>query len=281
MELRPPGFSPILPAVLFAIRIARILLWTLLLAPFVLLARLLTAGRGAFALRVGSRAMHLWARAACRALGVRIQVQGRPPRGPLVFASNHLGYLDILVLGACYPSAFVSMVEVAGWPLVGTLARLVGTIFIERSSSDDVPRVRQQMRERLALGLPVTLFPEARPSPGLEVARFHAALFQAAIDQGVSSVPVTLGYECPDSPEPPAQVVCWWGEMAFGPHFRALVDLGRIEAHVTFGAPVGPGADRIELANAVHAKVRERFVPVRQARREDGAHRFARGEGRT
>ncbi|MGI5861667.1 MAG: lysophospholipid acyltransferase family protein [Myxococcales bacterium] len=277
--MRPPGFSLILPAVHFAIRVARVLVWTLLLAPWPLSARLLTAGRGAFPLRVGARVMHLWARAACHAFGVRIQVHGRPPRGPLLFASNHLGYLDILVLSACYPSAFVSMVEVARWPLVGWLARLVGTIFIERYNSDDVPRVRQQIRERLALGLPVTFFPEARPSPGVEVARFHAALFQAAIDQGASCVPVTLGYECPDSPEPPSKVVCWWGDMAFGPHLRALLELGRIEARVTFGAPVEPGEDRVGLANTIHAAVRDRFVPVRQTRLEDGAVGFARDEG--
>jgi 1-acyl-sn-glycerol-3-phosphate acyltransferase len=235
---------------------------TALLAPPVLLLWLLSAGRSTGF--VGPHAMHAWTWLLCRAFGVRLKVEGRAPRGAFLFASNHLGYLDILVLGACYPSFFLSMLELRGWPLVGELARLVGTLFINRNARSDTGRVVAELRRELARGSAITLFPEAHPSRGKTVERFHAALFQAAIDEGVSCVPVTIRYECSGVSEPPSTAVCWWGAMSFGPHFHKLLAIPRIEAKVVLGEPVAPLPDRRDFANKVHDAVLAAFSPVRQ-----------------
>jgi 1-acyl-sn-glycerol-3-phosphate acyltransferase len=74
-----------------------------------------------------------WQRIACRMAGIRVRVDGKPTSPPLLIAANHISWLDISVLGSVLPVSFVSKAEVAGWPVVGTLARLQRTVFIDRT----------------------------------------------------------------------------------------------------------------------------------------------------
>src|SRR5262249_11790295 len=74
-----------------------------------------------------------YARFLCRLMGVRVETFGRPVRDRGVFlAANHTSYLDTVVLAAVIPVAFVAKSDVAGWPFFGTVAKLVGTVFVER-----------------------------------------------------------------------------------------------------------------------------------------------------
>jgi 1-acyl-sn-glycerol-3-phosphate acyltransferase len=245
-------------------RLLGILVVTLLMAPLPLLVAVFTLGSPIPMARAGRHLMRAWSRICCRILGVRIEMSGNPPSGAHLFASNHLSYLDILVLGACHPTLFLSMAEVARWPLVGPLARLVGTLFIRRTKATDVGRVQKQMAAYLSRGLPITIFPEAHPSCGQSVMPFHSALFEVAVRLQLPCVPVSLRFEAPGASEPPSRVVCWWGDMEFVSHFRKLLTLRRVEARVCVGSPIPPGDDRRALALALHDQVLASFVPVRQ-----------------
>ena len=236
---------------------------TLTLAPLPALAWGLCLGARGPTLRAGAHTLHLWARLACRVLGIRVYQQGRPPAGACLLASNHLGYVDILVLASCYPGMFLSMAEVGRWPMVGALARLVGTLFIDRARLSDVAPAHAAMARHLTAGLKVTFFPEGRASSGRAVGRFHSALLQAARASGVRCVPVALSYDA-DAPIEPALSVCWWGEMTFLPHFRALLALEGFQARVVFGEPLPASEDRKALAHALQERVQKAFLPVRQ-----------------
>jgi 1-acyl-sn-glycerol-3-phosphate acyltransferase len=249
------------------LRILALLAVTFLLAPIPLVATLAVLGSEAPSARVGAWSMHLWAKICCCVLGVRTRATGPRPRGACLVTSNHLSYLDILVLGSLYPSVFLSMAEVARWPLIGSLSRLVGTLFIQRKNPADVDRIRNEMARRLALGMRVTFFPEAHTSRGAEVARFHSALLEVAAQRKTVCVPVSLSYDTPGAERPPSLSVCWWGETPFTTHFRELLRLKLIEASVQFGAPVFGRGDRKELAQALEQQVRSRFIPVRQSQR--------------
>src|SRR5260370_15925545 len=80
-------------------------------------------------------AQALWLQRTARHVGkifqLEIQSAGTiPARGLLV--SNHLSYVDILVLLSLAPAVFVSKSEVKSWPVMGWLAQLGGTVFIDR-----------------------------------------------------------------------------------------------------------------------------------------------------
>src|SRR3984957_17281338 len=74
--------------------------------------------------------------------------------------SNHLTYPDILVYSAARRFLFGAKAEVRRWPFLGTMARLGGTIFVDRSKSLQVAEASRQIEQGLREGMPVLLFPE-------------------------------------------------------------------------------------------------------------------------
>src|SRR5690606_21575452 len=101
-----------------------------------------------------------WFRLVLLVMGVRRRVFGAPAPGPVLVASNHVSWLDIVVLGSHIGSCFVSKSEVAAWPLVGWLARQGGTLFIHRGRHDSAERIAHDMTARLLRGHRVLFFPE-------------------------------------------------------------------------------------------------------------------------
>ena len=60
--------------------------------------------------------MRHWGRACLAVLGCRVTVRGAPAAAPCLLVSNHISYVDILVLAAYSPARFVSKAEIADWP---------------------------------------------------------------------------------------------------------------------------------------------------------------------
>jgi 1-acyl-sn-glycerol-3-phosphate acyltransferase len=133
-----------------------------------------------------------WSRRLLTVLGVELRIAGGSPQGLLV--ANHISFLDIFVINAVRPVAFVSKDEVRRWPLIGWLAAHADTIFLERGSRRAAQRARAALVERLAAGDRAAIFPEGTTTPGDKVLPFHGALFQAAIDAGAPVTPVALRY---------------------------------------------------------------------------------------
>ena len=94
------------------------LAWTVPLMP------VQAVGSGAAAARGSprSRASIIAAAAGFSASGCARSDGRRRPR-PVLFAANHISYLDITVLGSLLAASFIAKTEVAGWPLFGWLAR--------------------------------------------------------------------------------------------------------------------------------------------------------------
>jgi len=173
-----------------------------------------------------------WATEVLRLFGVECAIFGPVPQDGLVI-SNHLGYLDVLVLMAAHPSVFVSKKEIKSWPVFGWLAQCVGTIFVERRTRDDLPAVTKAMAEVLRRGQSIVLFPEGTSTNGQEgVLPFHAALFEAAVQAQVPVRPVCLRYTTPaGKPEPRAY---YWGDDTLVLNIARLVGARRLCAEVRF-----------------------------------------------
>lgn len=141
------------------------------------------------------QAMRDWSIQALRILGVHLQVLGEPPAGgPLLVVSNHISWLDILVLNASRPCRFVSKADVKHWPMVGKLVSSSGTLFIKREKRSDALRVVQLMAEHLRAGDVLAIFPEGTTGEGRGLLSFHASLLQAALVSDSPIQPVGLVY---------------------------------------------------------------------------------------
>lgn len=212
--------------------------------------------------RSGVRTHRALARTLARILSLRIEAAGSLPDGPCVVCANHLSSLDIPVLASLTGGLFVSRADVAGWPFVGLLVRLGGTVFLDRSRRSDVVRAAAEVGGWLDRGFRVVLFPEGRATDGSAVLPFRPSILEAAARRGTPCVAATLVYSLPDDPGATvARDVSWAGDDSFASHALRFLRLRRIAARVTFHPP-RTGADRKALAAALEADCRSGLPPA-------------------
>lgn len=246
----------------FAVRGTLLALWSTLVH-FVWLAVHLALALAPAARRRWRRVVfRAWGRVVCPILGVRLEVHGEPPPRPFFLVCNHLSYLDIPLLASRLGARFVSKADVADWPVVGRLARSMGTIFVERERKRRLLGVNDELERALAEGEGVVLFPEGTSTRGDEVRRFRPSLLEPAARGAHPVHCASLSYGTGPGDPPASLAVCWWGGMEFVPHVCALLRLSRIEARIDFAPETVRDPDRKLLAEKSWLEVREHFRPV-------------------
>lgn len=111
-----------------------------------------------------------------------------------LLVANHVSWLDVLVIQALQPCVFVAKSEVRQWPLVGSLAKACGVVFVDRRSSSAARKMVEDVAIALQRGYCVAGFPEGTSSEGHAVSLFHANLFEAAIHRDADVLPLALRY---------------------------------------------------------------------------------------
>jgi 1-acyl-sn-glycerol-3-phosphate acyltransferase len=187
-----------------------------------------------------------WARALARSFHMHATVHGEPPRGSFLMVSNHVTFLDILLLAQYVDVAFIAKSQVRQWPVIGKLAESVGTIFIDRSSRRDAIRVGAAIDESIRDGLSVFLFPEGKSGDGKSVLPFKSALLDGAARTGLPVYYAAIRYALDE--------VAWPGDEAFTTLAWSLLKLPRIEVTLHFGGCV-IAHDRKELAEGLWGEV--------------------------
>ncbi|MBL4800581.1 MAG: 1-acyl-sn-glycerol-3-phosphate acyltransferase [Emcibacter sp.] len=193
-------------------------------------------------------------RSLCYALNVKVKTFGEPLEGPpTLFVSNHVSWIDILVLGHVIKACFVAKKDMKGWPILGYLSSLQRTIFVDREKRTDVIEQRKEMQDRIHNGDNLILFPEGTTSDGGRVLPFKSSLFgvtEKAMkletdEQGhirdLMVQPVTIVYKrINDMPTIRANrpSVAWYGDIDMAPHFKGVLNLLKIEVEVHFHEPV-------------------------------------------
>jgi len=273
---RPSGARPVVESwkdlrmrhALALIRLALMVLFSLLSVPIAILIGLAGAATGRAgrtrALRILPHLTSFWSRVNLVFMGVKIATpEPRPARAGLL-TSNHLSYLDILVVASLFPSRFVAKKEIAAWPFIGLLTRSVGTLFMERGRSREVPRIGAEIRKTLDAGISVVFFPEGRISDGQTVQAYHGGLLETAVRESIECLPLCLHYEMADPSVSPAETVCWAGQESFLTHFWRMLRHDRIVARVRWSPAPLTDTDRKRLAERLHAETMKMFEPVRR-----------------
>jgi 1-acyl-sn-glycerol-3-phosphate acyltransferase len=196
--------------------------------------------------------LHRWSRRTLPRMGIDIDVIGSPTGAGLI-ASNHLSYLDIMVYSAVAPCAFVSKREVRGWPAVGWIATLAGTIYLDRSRRKETHSIQPEMQAALAGNLRLFLFPEGTSTDGSSVLPFHSSLFQPAVDLNAPVSAACIAYTVPDGN--PGADACYWGEMSLFPHLINLLSKHSVTATVKFSRDSFRFTDRKQAAQQMHQEV--------------------------
>ncbi len=175
---------------------------------------------------------------------------------PLLIVSNHISWLDILVISSSLKVSFIAKREVKDWPFFGLLAKLQRTVFIERSIKDLIAQ-KKIMASRLLVGDNLLLFPEGTSSDGKKVLPFKSSLFSLAelnqADYQITIQPITIAYTGVNGlpaglSERP--LFAWFGEMSLISHILNLLLAGPAESVIIFHEPqtIGTFNSRKELS---------------------------------
>lgn len=186
-----------------------------------------------------------WALEMLACLAIKLVVKGQPPRiGPMLLASNHISWVDIVVMHAARHCRFVSKDEVGRWPVVSTLANAAGTLYITRESRRDAMRVVHQMAQCLRDGDVLAIFPEGTTGDGTTLLPFHANLLQSAISVNAPVQPVALQFA--DAVTGAISFApCYVGDDTLWQSLWRTLRASQVQAVVQFGTPqLCQGRDR-------------------------------------
>lgn len=142
-----------------------------------------------------------WSAALLNALGIEIEYHSALPaetwQSGLLLVANHISWIDIFVINAVIPAAFIAKAEVRQWPIIGWLAAHHDTIFLRRGSRGHARAINEEIHQQLEAGVHIAVFPEGTTTDGTFTHPFHGALIQPALNQGKPIVPVALSYHTP------------------------------------------------------------------------------------
>jgi 1-acyl-sn-glycerol-3-phosphate acyltransferase len=191
-----------------------------------------------------------------RAAGMRARSVGTPAPSHVLFLANHLSWLDSMILAGQTGTAFVSRDDVARWPVIGWLAGLNDTVYVDRSNRRAVSGQADAVRTALAGGRPVALFPEGTTDGGTSILPFRASLLAALFPPigGVKVQPVAIDYG------PAGQEIAWTGSDTAAQNMRKVLSRrGTVEVTLHFLDPLDPAEwqDRKALANEARRRIVE------------------------
>ncbi|MEV6767931.1 lysophospholipid acyltransferase family protein [Nocardia sp. NPDC051030] len=176
------------------------------------------------------------------------------PAGGVLVVAGHIGWTDVIALSAVEPLAFVARADLVDWPLLGSVARKVRVIPIERERLRELPGVVREVATRLTAGERVGIFPEGTTWCGRAYGRLRPALFQAAIDSGAPVQPVRLRYLSSEGEL--STVPGFVGIDTMADSIRRVLRSRGVVAEVMLQPLLEPGDDRRELARRCEQSIR-------------------------
>jgi 1-acyl-sn-glycerol-3-phosphate acyltransferase len=228
-----------------ALRIAGILLLFAVLAPIHIVTKLVFRR---------SRWPRRFLAVSAWILGVRVRVKGAKIRPHTLLVSNHVSWLDILVLGGSTGCAFVSKAEL-GHPLIHWLADQNATVYVRRSHRKGAKDQAIAIARALERDKPVVLFPEGTTGPGTHLLPFRSTLLEAAnfAAKDVAIRPVAMDYGAA------AAEIGWWEEPGKDNVLRLVGRKGTLPVTVRVLAPLDRSGGRKQLTHEAREAIAERL----------------------
>ena len=187
--------------------------------------------------------------AAARIIGARVATTGAPVEPHSLLLSNHVTWLDILILGGATGCAFVSKDEVRTHPLFGWLADQNWTIYVRRAERRNAHVQAAAIAAALRDPQPLALFPEGTTGNGRTLLPFRSTLLEAVAPAppGVAVRPVAIDYGAVTG-------VFGWPRPETGRTnaLRILGHSGTTPVMVRLLDPLPPSADRKAVARTAH-----------------------------
>lgn len=248
------------------ILLALVLSYVVLMSPLVVVMPLFPIG----VRRITGHTSRLYARLVLKTLGIRFSVQNL--RGnhfrhqPHLIVSNHLSYLDVLLISSLLPVSFVTSRELQKTPILGQISDLAGCIYVDRRKVFQLPREIESIKNALKGGLHVMIFPEATSANGEKLLKFRRPLLKAAVATGTPTLIICLNYRSVDGVKISRwnrDRVFWYGKMSFVPHFWRMLFSKEISVDIHILGTVDSGNFRLdELTENIFQVISDKYDPI-------------------
>jgi len=144
-----------------------------------------------------SRITQIGTRLFFRLLACRIRLRGLEhlrPEQNYVFVSNHTSFLDVVLFLAIMKRTyrFVSKIEVASWPFIGTFIRRREDFAFRREDPEQRLKQAAALEEVLRQGESLVIFPEGTFVAHEGLRAFQLGAFKAAVNTGTPVCPIGL-----------------------------------------------------------------------------------------
>lgn len=207
-----------------------------------------------------------WLQAFCarllRTMGIAVSVEGTFPKSGVV-VSNHMGYLDIVGFAAQGRCVFLAAAELAKVPLLGWMATMAGTIYVERGSGGSAVRARASLLAAAEDGIPIVIFPEGTTTDGTTMLPFRSGALAQVMQAGLPVTAAFVRYRLSEDNGAGVSVqndVAYWGdEVQLFPHIFGLLGLRGVELLIRIAdQPIAfsaPDLERKQAAQEARAAV--------------------------
>lgn len=189
-------------------------------------------------LRLSSPWPRLFMTTAARICGARVGIRGVPLKRDVFYIANHVSWVDILAISSASGTAFVAKAELAKAPVVGVLAKMNRTVFVEREDRLGVADQINRLRDALTDNWSITVFPEGTTTDGQSLLPFKTPMLKVLEPPppGVMVQPVLLWYGGDTGYE-----IAWLGsESGKDNAVRVLSRKGSFKVMVEFLEPFHP-----------------------------------------
>lgn len=163
-------------------------------------------------------------------LGSKITVYGKEPIDSGLIVSNHRSYFDPMVILKNNLASPVGKKEVESWPLIGSVTKTTGVIFVNREEKTSRTQTLKEVRLVLENGFSIFIAPEGTTHINPTTIDFRPGSFILAAELGVPVMPVAIDYKNIDD--------AWIGDDTFIPHFLKCFSKWRTEIKVSYLEPI-------------------------------------------
>lgn len=163
-------------------------------------------------------------------LGSKITVYGKEPIISGLIISNHRSYFDPLVILRNILAYPIGKKEVASWPLIGSICKTTGVIFVKREDKKSRTETINEVRLVLEKGFSILNTPEGTTHIEPTTIDFKPGAFVLAAELGVPVISVAIDYKNLND--------AWIGDDTFIPHFLRCFSKWRTEIKVSYLEPI-------------------------------------------
>ena len=138
-----------------------------------------------------------WSQLLLTASGVELNILGQEnltAERPAVFIFNHRNQADPVIVGALIRDNWVAVgkKELESDPIMGTLGKVLDSVFIDRDNPTAAVESLHQVEERARQGLSIMIAPEGTRLDTTSVGPFKKGPFRMAMAVGIPIVPIVI-----------------------------------------------------------------------------------------